>query len=165
MIKMMIKSDAVLKSICILRLSAIGDVTHVLPVIATLQKTYPGVEITWVIGKLEHKLLQGLAGVDFIIFDKSAGRKAYKELRYKLKNHCFDVLMQMQYSFRANCAAWKIKAKMRIGFDKNRSREFHGFKLTHRINAVERQHVLDSFMEFVKVLGVKDLIYEWNIPT
>jgi len=44
-----------IKSICILRLSAIGDVTHVLPVIATLQKAYPEAKITWVIGKFEYK--------------------------------------------------------------------------------------------------------------
>ncbi|MBL4661687.1 MAG: glycosyltransferase family 9 protein [Alcanivoracaceae bacterium] len=161
----MIKSDAKVKSICILRLSAIGDVTHVLPVIATLQKAYPHVEITWVIGKLEYKLMQGLVGVKFVIFDKREGRKAYKELKHKLKNQTFDVLMQMQYSFRANRAAWKIKAINRIGFDKERSRELHGFKLTQRIKAVAKQHVLDSFMEFVKVLGITDVVYEWKIPT
>ena len=161
----MIKSNRDVKSVCILRLSAIGDVTHVLPVIATLQKAYPRVEITWVIGKLEYKLMQGLVGVKFVIFDKNAGRKAYKELKHKLRNQTFDVLMQMQYSFRANRVAWKIKAVNRIGFDKKRSRELHGFKLTQRIKAVEKQHVLDSFMEFVKVLGITDVAYEWNIPT
>ena len=33
------------QSICILRLSAIGDVTHILPVVTTLQKAYPNVSI------------------------------------------------------------------------------------------------------------------------
>lgn len=152
-----------INSICILRLSAIGDVTHILPVIATIQKAIPEVQITWVIGKLEYKLMHGLAGVNFVIFDKKAGRKGYKDLKKELKNQTFDVLMQMQYSFRANRAAWKVKAKHRIGFDKKRSRELHSYRLTHRINAVEKQHVLDGFMEFVKVLGIKNIIYKWNI--
>ena len=69
----------------------------------------------------------------------------------------------MQYSFRANRLAWKIDASQRIGFDKKRSRELHGYKLTHRIQSVEKQHVLDSFMEFAKVLGIKELCYQWNI--
>lgn len=152
-----------INSICILRLSAIGDVTHVLPVIASLQKAYPTVKITWIIGKLEHKLMQGLKGVEFIIFNKSLKHKAYQDLKETLKTRKFDVLMQMQYSFRANRAAWSVKAAMRIGFDKKRSREFHGYKLTHRIKAVKNQHVLDSFMEFVKVLGDHEPIYQWNI--
>lgn len=152
-------------SICILRLSAIGDVTHVLPVIATLKAHFPNAKITWIIGKLEHKLMAGMHGVEFILFDKKEGRKAYKEIKNKLKNRSFDVLMQMQYSFRANRLAWKIRAKMRIGFDKKRSRELHGWRLTHRINSVEKQHVLDGFMEFAKVLGVKNCIYRWDITT
>ena len=153
-----------INNICILRLSAIGDVTHVLPVIATLKNSFPQAKITWVIGKLEYKLMKGLSGVDFIVFDKSEGWKAYSSLKNSLKNTTFDALLHMQYSFRGNRAAWKIKARNRIGFDKNRSRELHGLRLTHRINAVEKQHVLDSFMEFTKVLGVKKLIYEWDIP-
>ena len=44
-------------SICILRLSAIGDVTHALPVVATLQNRFPDAKITWVIGKIEYKLM------------------------------------------------------------------------------------------------------------
>ncbi len=156
-------SNQSIESICILRLSAIGDVTHVLPVITTLQQAYPQVEITWVIGKLEHKLIQGLAGVKFVIFDKTQGRKAYKKLKITLKDQTFDVLMQMQYSFRANRAAWKIKAHRRIGFDKGRSRELHGYKLTDRIKSVEKQHVLDSFIEFTKVLGVSKTVYQWPI--
>lgn len=154
-----------IRSICILRLSAIGDVTHVLPVIATLQKAFPEAKITWIIGQFEYKLLKGLKGVAFILFDKRAGRQGYKDLKTQLNNQTFDVLLHMQYSFRANRAAWKIKAKTRIGFDKKRSRELHGLKLNKRIQAVEKQHVLDSFMEFVKVLGVNELVYEWNITT
>lgn len=154
-----------IQSICILRLSAIGDVTHVLPVIATLQYSNPSVKITWVIGKFEYKLLKGLKGVEFILFDKKTGRKGYKELKEKMANRSFDVLMHMQYSFRANRAAWLIKAKTRIGFDKKRSRELHGLKLNKRIQAVEKQHVLDGFMEFLKVIGITKFIYKWNITT
>ena len=154
-------------SICILRLSAIGDVTHALPVVATLQNRFPDAKITWVIGKIEYKLMKGLKGVEFVLFDKSKGSKGYKEVKKQLDDKTFDVLLQMQYSFRANRLAWKIKAKQRIGFDKKRSREFHSYKLTHRIAAVEKQHVLDSFMEFTKVLGVtkNEFIYQWNIET
>jgi len=152
-----------INSICLLRLSAIGDVTHVLPVIATLKKARPNVKITWIIGKLEHKLMQGLPGVDFYVFDKSQGRKAYKQLKLKFKDTQFDVLLQMQYSFRANRAAWKINAKNRIGFDKKRSREFHGYRLTHRIASEDNQHVLDGFMEFLKPLGIAEKVLEWNL--
>ncbi len=154
-----------IKSICIVRLSAIGDATHVLPVIATLQKNYPNATITWVIGTLEYKLMQGLEGVDFVIYDKKKGFKGYLALRKQLKHITFDALLHMQYSLRGNIAAWMIKAKTRIGFDKKRSRELHGLRINKRIQAVEKQHVLDGFMEFAAALGIKEKVYQWNITT
>jgi heptosyltransferase I len=66
-------NKASIQSICILRLSAIGDVTHVLPIIKTLQSAIADVKITWVIGTLEYKLLKGLKGVEFVLFDKKQG--------------------------------------------------------------------------------------------
>ena len=44
------------KSLCILRLSAIGDVTHMIPVVRTIQKNWPETELTWIIGKNEASL-------------------------------------------------------------------------------------------------------------
>ncbi len=160
-----LKVASKINSICIVRLSAIGDATHVLPVIATLQKNFPKAQITWVIGTLEYKLMQGLKGVDFIVYDKKKGLKGYLALRKQLKHITFDALLHMQYSLRGNMAAWMIKAKTRIGFDKKRSRELHGLRINKRIQAVEKQHVLDGFMEFAVVLGVKEKIYQWNITT
>ena len=51
---------------CILRLSALGDATHVLPLIRTLQKNLPEAKITWILGKGEAKLMEGLDGVELI---------------------------------------------------------------------------------------------------
>ncbi|MFK8013433.1 MAG: glycosyltransferase family 9 protein [Marinicellaceae bacterium] len=157
----LIKTD--IQSICILRLSAIGDVTHVLPVLASIKKSLPEVKITWIIGTLEYKLMKGLSDIDFIVFEKSKGREALKKLTSDIDGLNFDVLLQMQYSFRANRLAWRIKATNRVGFDWKRSREFHSYKLTHRIQAVNNQHVLDGFMEFLKPLNISEKIYQWDI--
>ncbi len=73
------------KSLCLFRLSAIGDVTHILPVIHTLKKVWPKTEITWVIGKLEYQLVKSLPGVEFVIFDKGDGWRAYGKLRQQLR--------------------------------------------------------------------------------
>ena len=39
--------DTVPASVCILRLSAIGDTCHVLPVVRTLQRAWPDTRFTW----------------------------------------------------------------------------------------------------------------------
>ncbi|HAC27675.1 MAG TPA: glycosyl transferase, partial [Marinobacter hydrocarbonoclasticus] len=93
----------------------------------------PGVKITWVIGKIEAKLIGDLPGVEFIIFDKKAGRAGYAELRQKMKGRKFDALLHMQVAFRANLAAACIPAKLKIGYDKARSKDLHSLFINRRI--------------------------------
>src|SRR5690606_40861556 len=71
-------------SICLLRLSALGDVTHVLPLVHTLRRAWPGVGLAWVIGRGEHRLLEGLPGVEFIEYDKREGLAGMRALRRRL---------------------------------------------------------------------------------
>ena len=62
-----------LQSICILRLSAIGDVCHAVAAVQAIQQHYPQAKITWILGKVEAMLLKDLPGVEFVIFDKKLG--------------------------------------------------------------------------------------------
>ncbi len=112
-------------SICIMRLSAIGDVTHVVPVIHAIRTHLPEARITWIIGKLEARLLNGLPGVEFIVFDKKGGFDAIRQLRSKLKDRKFDVLLHMQVAARANLLSRLVKSPLRIGWDKSRWRDRH----------------------------------------
>ena len=80
-------------SICILRLSALGDVIHVLPVVRAIQSHWPDTQVTWVCGAFESKLLANVENVRFVLFDKSAGIKAYRSLWQSLRGTRFDVLL------------------------------------------------------------------------
>ncbi len=149
------------KSLCILRLSAIGDVTHMLPVIATLQQQWPDTKITWIIGTIEHQLVKSLTGIEFITFNKSNGLAEYKSLHYKLASRRFDILLMMQVALRANLISLLIKAKIKIGYDKNRSRDFQGFFCNQHIQGPSRVHVLDSFFQFIEKLGITQRNMDW----
>ena len=153
-----------MKSICILRLSAIGDITHVIPVVLSLQEQIPNVKITWVIGKIEAKLIGDLPGVEFIVFDKKAGRSAYTSLRKKLNGRKFDALLHMQVALRANLAAACISAKVRVGYDKARSKDLHSLFINRRIAPAPQQHVRDCLASFLEPLGLKPAPPKWTIP-
>ena len=153
-----------MKSICILRLSAIGDVTHVIPVVLSLQEQLPGVKITWVIGKVEEKLIGDLPGVEFIVFDKKAGWKGYSDLFRKMKGRRFDALLHMQVAFRANLASACIAANIRVGYDKARSKDLHSLFVNRRIAPARQQHVRDCLASFLEPLGLKAAPPKWLIP-
>ena len=151
-------------SICILRLSAIGDVTHVVPVIRAIHKHLPQAKITWIIGKLEARLLSGLPGVEFIVFDKNGGWDAIRQLRQTLKGRKFDVLLHMQVALRANLLSKLIKSPLRIGWDKPRWRDRHQWFINQSVRSLPGQHQVDAFLEFARALDIPAGPPQWDMP-
>lgn len=151
-------------SICLLRTSAIGDVTHVVPLVHTLRQAWPQTQLTWIVGKLERRLVGDLPGVEFVTFDKSAGWAGIRAVHEALRNRRFDALLQMQVAMRSNLLSLGIKADRRIGYDKARSKDLHGLVINQRIPARTGEHVLDAIGSFCEPLGLKQTDVRWDIP-
>lgn len=151
------------RSLCLLRLSALGDAVHAVALVRDLQRAWPGLPITWVIGKGEAKLLEGLDGVEFVVFDKKAGLAGWRDLRRRLAGRRFDVLLNLQLALRAGLASTAIAAGRRIGYDPARSKEGHGLFINERIPA-GGHHVQDAFRQFLRPLGVEPGPVEWRLP-
>ncbi|MDN4503015.1 glycosyltransferase family 9 protein [Alteromonadaceae bacterium BrNp21-10] len=154
-----------MKKLCLMRLSAIGDVCHAVAMVERIQRHWPDCQITWIIGKIEYQLLATMPGIEFVQFDKSLGKQAFKKLRQDLGKQQFDALLVMQVALRANIAARQINAKVKIGFDWHRSKELHWLFTNRRISPQPHAHVLEGFMGFADALGVPavdDL--RWPIP-
>ena len=154
---------ASLRHVAIVRLSALGDVTLLLPVIDTVKRAAPQARITWIPGTSAYQLLEGYPGVEFIVFDKSRGLRAYLDLRRQLQGRRFDALLAMQASWRANFIYPLIEAPLRIGFDRVRARDGQWLFTNRRIRFA-RQHLLDSFFAFLGALGIEERVIEWNLP-
>jgi len=156
------------RSICLLRLSALGDVTHVLPLVHTLRSAWPETRLTWVIGRSEYRLLEGLEGVDFAVYDKTSGLSGMRALRRQLRERapggCFDVLLHMQVAARANLLSAFIPARQKIGYDRAKSKDLHGCFIDTRIPAREGLHVLDTLGCFCEPLGLKQREVVWTMP-
>ncbi|MBA2078685.1 glycosyltransferase family 9 protein [Rhodanobacter sp. PCA2] len=151
-------------SICLLRTSAIGDVTHVVPLVHTLQAAWPQTRLTWIVGKLERRLVGDLPGVDFVTFDKAAGWAGMREVRNALHGQRFGALLQMQVALRSNLLSLGIKADRRIGYDAARAGDLHGLVVNERIPARSGEHVLDAIGSFCEPLGLKQNAVRWDIP-
>ena len=151
---------SVKENVCILRLSAIGDCTHVVPLALALRDA--GHTVTWVIGRIEHKLVSSIPGIRFVVFDKKKGLAAYRELRRELRQNVFDTLLVMQLSARAGLASLCIRARRRIGYDHARSRELHGLFINERIASSDDVHVLDVFRAFGRQAGLAEVPVRWD---
>jgi heptosyltransferase I len=156
--------DSPPREVCLLRVSAIGDTCHVVPLLRTLQAAWPEARFTWVIGKLEAKLLRPLLPeVNFITFDKRAGWRGLLATRRELADRRFDLLLHLQVAFRASLLAQAVRAPVKLGFDRERAREGQWWFTTQRTAPLGRVHVLDSLMNFATALGIRDLRLQWNL--
>ncbi|MBX5463089.1 MAG: glycosyltransferase family 9 protein [Steroidobacteraceae bacterium] len=152
------------RSVCLLRLSAIGDTCHAVPILRTLQRAWPETQFTWIIGKTEARLMSLIEGVEFITVDKRAGLAARRDVRRQLQDRHFDVLLHMQLAFRASLISREVRATVKLGFDRPRARELQWLFTNARIAPRSREHVMDSFFGFAEALGVHNRVVSWDIP-
>jgi len=151
-------------SLCVIRLSAIGDTCHTVPVVRAIQRAWPSTKLTWIIGRTEHSLLRGLDGVEFVVLDKSQGLRGYAAVHRALAGRTFDALLHMHASARANLVSLMVRAPLRLGFDRARARDYQWLFSNRQLPARPQRHVMDGLFEFAEQLGVARGEPEWNIP-
>jgi heptosyltransferase-1 len=146
------------KNILIVKLSAIGDVIHALPVAHALKQTYPQARITWVVEKPAYGLLTDNPDIDeIIIFDKpkfkslagllTQGPKLSKEL----KMHQFDLAIDLQGLFKSAAIAYLSGAAKRVVYCNAR-------ELSHwvgqRICGQHKEgHIVERYLDVARYLG------------
>ena len=148
------------KNILIVKLSAIGDVIHALPVACALKQTYPEARITWVVEKAAYDLLTNNPYIDeIIIFDKPKFKSLTGLLSngYKfsklLKDHNFDLAIDLQGLFKSAAISYLSGAPNRLVYCN--ARELSD-KIGQRIcGNHENGHVVDRYLDVVRHLGCK----------
>lgn len=152
------------QSVCILRLSAIGDTCHAAAALRALEKAWPTTRFTWIIGKLEAKLMSAiLPNVEFITFEKRAMTRELLRLRDALRARHFDLLLDLQLSIRASIVSTLVSSPVKLGFDRARARELQWLFTNRQVAPTASQHVLDSFLDFVRECGVEPGPPAWDI--
>jgi heptosyltransferase I len=152
-------------TLCIIRLSAIGDTCHTVPVVRAIQDAWPSTKLTWIVGKTEHSLLAGLEGVEFVVLDKGQGLGGYAAVRRALGGRKFDALLHMHASTRANIVSMLTHAPLRIGVDRARARDQQWLFTNTKLPAQRERHVMDGLFEFAELIGVqRPAKPRWDIP-
>jgi len=152
-----------IKSICIVRLSALGDVLMLVPLVRTLQASLPEAKLTWVISRPAFNLVEGMDGVEFIVIDKPNSLMDYWRFKCQMRHRTFDVLLAVQASFRANLLYACIRATRKIGYDAVRAKDGHGWFIDESI-AAGLDHTLDGFLRFADALGIQSKQIRWDLP-
>jgi len=152
------------KNLCILHLSEMADICYSVAAVQSIQRQWPHTQITLVCGKAEAGFLEGLNKIEIIAFDKSAGLKGFSDICAYMKGQSFDILLNMQVSFRASLVSYCIAAKTKIGFDGKDSSVDRKWFSQRKGQYHNETHILEGFMEFTRTLGFAVSEPAWNMP-
>lgn len=157
------------KKILIIKPSALGDIAHALPALASLRKSFPDAEITWLVRKEFAPLLEMTDALDeVIIFDrKLLGKwyrspKAFAELMRFFKNlrrpH-FDLVIDLQGLFRTALFSWITGSKKRFGI--KGAREFAGiFYSDSTVPDDGELHIVELNNKLVAAAGATETVFD-----
>lgn len=145
-------------NILIVKLSAIGDVIHALPVSYVLRKKYPDAHITWVVEPTAYEILKHNPCVDeVIIFNKKAFKswkgfkENYKPFKKMLNKRKYDISIDLQGLFKSAAVVFTANAKQKIGYVDMREGSNFISKCIRGNN--QYGHIVDRYLDTVKFLG------------
>jgi heptosyltransferase I len=162
------------EKILIVKPSALGDIVHSLPFLASIRKRFPNSEIHWVIARGFHQLLEDHPMISRLwIIDKDQWKKlsnavetltTLRKLSRNLRDEKFDLVVDLQGLFRSGLICWATRAKYRIGFAEGR--EGSPFFYTHSVCGGRDIHAIERYMKIASFLGcdTRALLYPFAPP-
>lgn len=169
--------------ILIVRLTAIGDVVHAMPVACALRDHVPGVQIGWLVEGHAGELLRGHEAVDHLIVAPRGWSRSLRQvldLRRRLRPMGFEVTLDLQGLTKSAAGAWLSGAKRRIGFAgslrldiarwgnndlflRSMGREASRW-FNNELVAPRSRHIVDRYLELLGPLGIEKPAVRFGIP-
>ena len=159
-----------MKNIMVVKLSAIGDVIHALPVSYALKETFPEARVTWVVEPPAYELLTDNPYIDeIILFEK----KKFKSLggfltnfgpfKRRLQQNQYDAALDLQGLFKSAAIAYLSKAPVRLGTCNMRE---CSDKVSRPVIGPHAQgHIVERYLDAARELGcrVDKVVFPMNV--
>ncbi len=150
--------------ILILRLSALGDIVHALPLLAELRARWPNAHIGWLVEPLGRSLIEGHPLIDRVHLvpkkewktDKLAAlRGPLRALRAELRAEHYELSIDVQGLTKSAIWGWQAGARRRIGFRGRDSRELATVLNNERVAPpAAARHVVERNLALLAPLGI-----------
>lgn len=146
------------KNILIVKLSAIGDVIHALPVASAIKAHYPQARVSWIVEKPAYDILENNPNIDeIIVFDKAKFKSFggffanIGQLSKILKSHQYDLALDLQGLFKSAAIAWLSGAKTRLVYCN--AREMSHLISDRVCGNHSEGHVVEKYLDVARYLG------------
>ena len=152
-------------SILVVKLSAIGDVIHALPVSYAIKETYPDSRLVWVVEPVARPLLEGNPCIDEIItFEKKKFKslggflREFGPLKKKIKAAAgkpegYDYALDLQGLFKSAAIVWASGAKKCYGIEY--MREMSDKISTPVVGPHANGHIVERYLDVARAIGCR----------
>ncbi len=147
-----------INNVLIVKLSAIGDVIHALPVAAALKEANPQIHITWVVSPVAAPLLDNNPTVDeIIIFERKSlssltnFRRYIPPFRQELQKRSYDYSLDLQGLLKSALVVLLSKSKKKLGYANMREGSGLFSKAVHGPH--QNGHIVERYLDVVRAMG------------
>jgi lipopolysaccharide heptosyltransferase I len=158
-----------MERILIIKLGAVGDVVHSLPLLQTLQDRLPRAYIGWVVEEAAAPILEGNPALNEVIVLERKKLRGLSGLPYfrrwlrALREKRFDTVLDPHNLFKSGVTAYASGASLRVGFKKIREGNF--LFMNRWIRPAPRyRHAAEKYLSLLEPLGVQESQWIFRFP-
>ncbi len=165
--------------ILIIRLSAIGDVVHVLPALRLLRSRFPASKIAWLVEDKASDILTGHPDIDeVIVFPRRKWQRGilraglikdtlseiysfYK----KIRGEHYDLVIDFQGNLKSGIMNLVTGSENRVGFGRGYCKEFNYlFTRYHVYPPWNKMHRIEKNLSLLKGIGIENGFQRQDLP-
>lgn len=149
----------------IVRLGALGDVIHGIPVAAALRARYPEARIDWMVDPRYVELLGMVTAVDrTVALDPRANRASMLWTIRELRRRRYSAAIDLQGLLKSAVLARLVGARRTIGFSRKHLRESMArFFYSIRVDPGGARHVVHKNLSLLRPIGIRTDLIEFPI--
>ncbi len=161
------------RRVLIIKMSALGDVIHALPVSAALKEAFPHIEITWAVEEAFAPLVSGNPYLAHVLTIPKMRGRSLRSLRFHreylrrlrdIRTRRFDLTLDLQGLTKSAVVAAASGAHRRLGY--HWLREAAGWVERPVPRRPESVHVVDQYLDVARFLGAepKRVWFPFHVP-
>ena len=152
--------------ILIVRLTALGDCIHTIPLACAIKKQYPNIFIGWAVSEKCKDIIINNPIIDKVHLIPKNNKKAYNSVIREIKDENYTVSIDSQELLKSAWVSFLSGAKYKLAHDK--SREFSHFFANKKLQAIplfdNSRHVIERNLDFARFLGINNPIVDFVLP-